>query len=313
MLDFPTLDRFIEELRTHQYDVIGISSIIPNLLKVKKMCELIRQYQPQATIVIGGHIANVPDLAERIDADHIVRGEGVRWFRRFLGENEDRPLRHPMITSGFGTRNLGVNPKDRRGDVAATVVPSVGCPLGCNFCSTSAMFGGKGNSVNFYQTGDELFHVMCQIEREMGVRSFFVMDENFLFHRQRALRLLELMEQHGKSWSLYVFSSANVLRSYTIDQLIRLGISWVWMGIEGRNSQYKKLAGIDTFELVRELQSNGIRVLGSTIIGLENHTPENIDEAIDYAARHDTDFHQFMLYTPDPRHAACTPSLRPRA
>ena len=26
------------------------------------------------------------------------------------------------------------------------------------------MFGGKGNSVNFYQTGDELFHVMCQID-----------------------------------------------------------------------------------------------------------------------------------------------------
>ena len=130
------------------------------------------------------------------------------------------------------------------------------------------MFGGKGKSVNFYQTGDELFHVMCQIEREMGVRSFFVMDENFLLHRKRALRLLELMEEHGKSWSLYVFSSANVLRSYTIDQLIRLGISWVWMGIEGCNSQYAKLTGIDTFELVRELQSNGIRVLG-----LDHHRP----------------------------------------
>ena len=205
-----------------------------------------------------------------------------------------------MITSGFGTRNLGVNPKERRGDVAATVIPSVGCPLGCNFCSTSAMFGGKGHSVNFYQTGDELFHVMCQIEKEQGVSSFFMMDENFLFHRKRALRLLELIEANDKAWSLYVFSSANVLRSYTIDQLIRLGISWVWMGIEGKNSQYTKLSGIDTFALVRELQSNGIRVLGSTIIGLENHTPENIDEAIEYAARHDTDFHQFMLYTPIP-------------
>ncbi len=300
LLDFPTLDRFIEEIRSHQYDVVGISSIIPNLYKVKKMCELIRQYLPKATIVVGGHIANVPDLGRRIDADHIVRGEGVRWFRRFLGENQDRPLRHPLITSGLGTRNVGVCPKEHRGDVAATVIPSVGCPLGCNFCSTSAMFGGKGKSVNFYQTGDELYHIMCQIEREMGVRSFFMMDENFLLHRKRALRLLELMEEHEKSWSLYVFSSANVLRSYSIEQLIRLGISWVWMGIEGCNSQYAKLTGIDTFQLVRELQSNGIRVLGSTIIGLENHTAENIDEAIDHAVRHDTDFHQFMLYTPIP-------------
>ncbi len=300
LLDFPTLDRFIEELRTHRYDVVGISSIIPNQYKVRKMCELIRQYQPDAEIVVGGHIANVPNLAERIDADHVVRGEGVRWFRRYLGEDEDQPLRHPMISSGMGTRNLGVDTSERREDVAATIIPSVGCPLGCNFCSTSAMFGGKGKWVDFYQTGDELFDVMCQVEREMGVSSFFIMDENFLFHRHRALRLLELIERHEKSWALYVFSSANVLRSYSIEQLIRLGISWVWMGIEGRDSQYAKLAGTDTFELVRHLQSHGIRVLGSTILGLEDHTPENIDEAIDHAVRHDTDFHQFMLYTPIP-------------
>ena len=51
---------------------------------------------------------------------------------------------------------------------------------------------------------------------------------------------------------------------------------------------------------MRELQSHGIRVLGSSIIGLDEHTPENIDAAIDYAVGHDTDFHQFMLYTPMP-------------
>lgn len=298
MLDFPTLDRFLEELRTERYDVIGISSIIPNLFKVKKMCALIRQYQPQAQIVIGGHLANVPDLDRRIDADHIVRGEGVEWFRRYLGESTDRPVRHPLITSGLGTRNLGVTVQEKRGDVAATVIPSVGCPLGCNFCSTSAMFGGKGKCIHFYRTGDELFDIMHQMEREMGVSSFFVMDENFLLHRRRALRLLELIEKHDKAWAMYVFSSANVIRSYTIDQLVRLGISWVWMGIEGCNSQYVKLQGIDTRQLVPELQSHGIRVLGSTIIGLENHTSENIEAAIQYAADHDTDFHQFMLYTP---------------
>ncbi|HUT13932.1 MAG TPA: cobalamin-dependent protein [Thermoguttaceae bacterium] len=300
VLDFPDLDRFVEELRTHKYDVVGITGIVSNVLKVKKMCELVREYQPEATIVVGGHVANVPDLHERIAADHIVRGEGVRWFRRFLGEDEDRPIRHPLIVSGLGTRNVGVQVKDGEGDTAATLIPSVGCPLGCNFCSTSAMFGGKGNCIHFYQTGDELFDVMCQIERDMNLQSFFVMDENFLLHRRRALRLLELMEKHQKVWAICVFSSARVLRSYTMDQLVRLGVSWVWMGLEGENSQYTKLDGVDTFELVRELQSHGVRVLGSTIIALENHTPENIDEVIEYAARHDTDFHQFMLYTPIP-------------
>ena len=300
LLDFPVLDRFIEEIKTRRYDIIGISSIIPNQGKVRKMCELIRQYQPDAKIVIGGHIANVPDLDRRIDADHIVKGEGVRWFRQYLGEDTDQPIRHPLIKSGVGTRNAGVKCSDNPGDVAATVIPSVGCPLGCNFCSTSAMFGGKGKFINFYETGDELFHVMCQLEKEMQVQSFFIMDENFLYYKKRALRLLELMQENNKSWALYVFSSANVLKTYTIDQLLGLGISWVWMGLEGKNSQYKKLDGIDAPALVKKLQSHGIRVLGSSIIGLEEHTPENIDEAIEYSASFGTDFHQFMLYTPIP-------------
>jgi radical SAM superfamily enzyme YgiQ (UPF0313 family) len=300
LLDFPTLERFISELKSFEYDIVGISSILPNIEKVKKMCSLVREHLSRATIVVGGHIANRPGLAEYIDADYVVPGEGVRWFRRFLGEDTTQPIRHPLISSAIGTRTMGFQAKNSGRDVAAALLPSVGCPMGCNFCATSAMFGGKGKFINFYETGEELFQVMCGIEQGMGVRSFFVMDENFLLHKKRALRLLELIEEHGKAWSLYVFSSAHVVRSYPIEQLVRLGISWVWMGLEGKNSRYAKLQGIDTRALVQTLQSHGIRVLGSSIIGLEEHTPDNIRDAIEYAVSHSTDFHQFMLYTPIP-------------
>ncbi len=298
LLDFPTMDRFIHEVATHRYDIVGIGAIQPNVGKVRKMCELIREHAPEATIVVGGHVANLPDLHRRIDADHVVRGEGVRWMRHFLSEDEERPIRHPHILSGIGGRSMGISLSSRPGNGAATLIPSVGCPMGCNFCATSAMFGGKGKFVHFYETGDELFDVMCELEDAMRVRSFFVMDENFLLYRKRALRLLDLMADNDKPWALYSFSSGNVLQRYTIEQLVALGMSWVWMGLEGADADYSKLEGINTQELVRGLQSHGIRVLGSTIIGLEEHTPDNIDAAIDYAVAHDTDFHQFMLYTP---------------
>lgn len=313
VLDFPTWERFEDELREGGYDVVGISSIVPNQLKVRSMCEMVRRHLPEATIVVGGHIANIPDLAERIDADHIVRGDGVGWFRQFLDDSVGEPLRHPLIVSGFGARCMGVGLKGKPGDTAATLIPSVGCPLGCNFCSTSAMFGGKGKTVNFYESGEELFDIMHQLSNAMKVRSFFVMDENFLLHRERALRLLALMERHRKPWSLYVFSSANALRRYTMEELVALGVSWVWMGLEGEESSYRKLSGVDTLELVRGLQSHGIRVLGSSIIGLEGHTLENIDRVIAHAAGHRTDFHQFMLYTPipgTPLHAELTAAGR---
>jgi len=300
LLDFPSLDRFIHEIEHHSYDIIGISSIIPNIGKLKKMCELVRKYLPKATIVVGGHVANKGGIHEIIDADYIVKGEGVQWFRTFLGQKTTDAIRHPLVYSGFGTRILGITLRDHPGDTAAVLLPSVGCPVGCNFCSTSALFGGKGKFINFYPTGDELFSIMCQLEEKLNVRSFFTMDENFLLHRERALRLLELMQENNKSWALYVFSSARVLKSYTIEQLVGLGISWVWMGLEGEQSQYSKLNNVETLPLVRSLQSHGIRVLGSSIIGLENHTPDNIHRIIDYAVSHVTDFHQFMLYTPIP-------------
>src|SRR5512134_4166112 len=42
LLDFPTLDRFVQELETQQYDIVGISAIQPNLGKLQAMCTLVR-------------------------------------------------------------------------------------------------------------------------------------------------------------------------------------------------------------------------------------------------------------------------------
>jgi radical SAM superfamily enzyme YgiQ (UPF0313 family) len=300
LLDFPSLDQFVQEISDNDYDIIGIGSIIPNAGKVRKMCQLIRDLQPRCTIVVGGHVANLPDASSCFDADHIVRGDGISWFRRYLGQDDKEPINHPELLSGFGSRTMGVSLSQKPEDTAAVLIPSVGCPVGCNFCCTSAMFGGKGKFINFYETGEDLFKIMCRLEEKLKVKSFFVMDENFLLHRKRALGLLDLMKKHDKAWAIDVFSSARTLQSYHIEELVGLGLSWVWMGLEGEDSTYAKLRDVDTHQLVKNLQSHGIRVLGSSIIGLENHTPENIDAVIDYAISHNTDFHQFMLYTPMP-------------
>ena len=82
---------------------------------------------------------------------------------------------------------------------------------------------------------------------------------------------------------------------------MELGISWIWMGLESQHARATPSCRAWTrSELTHELRSHGIRVQGSTIIGLEHHTPENIEEEIEHAVSHETDFHQFMLYTPVP-------------
>src|SRR5215472_6026250 len=95
LLDFPTLETFEHELVAHHYDIVGISAIIPNFGKVREMCRRVRRLSPQSVIVVGGHVAGIPGNAKMIDADHVVRGEGVGWMRRYLGENANAPIVHP--------------------------------------------------------------------------------------------------------------------------------------------------------------------------------------------------------------------------
>jgi radical SAM superfamily enzyme YgiQ (UPF0313 family) len=299
VLDFPTRESFAQELRAHAYDVVGISSIIVNVGKVKEMCRMVREISPATTIIVGGHVSAVPGIEGMISADHIVKGDGIAWMREYLGEDPSAPVSHPPLDSGFDLRVMGVRIPEMA-DSSATVIASMGCPLGCNFCTTSAFFGGKGKILNLYSTGAELYRLMEEAERTRGVSSFFIMDENFLLQKRRAMELLALMREGEKSWTLHIFSSANAIAKYTHEQLVELGIGSIWIGLESPRSQYAKLDGADTIRLAAELRDHGIVLLGSTIVGLEHHTPENLTEEIEHAVAHETDLHQFMLYTPVP-------------
>jgi radical SAM superfamily enzyme YgiQ (UPF0313 family) len=299
VLDFPTREDFARELAAHRYDIVGISSIVVNVGKVREMCRVVREISPHSTIIVGGHVSAIPGIENLVDADHIVKGDGIAWMREYLGEDPSAPIRHPALDSGFDLRIMGLRIPDSM-DSSATIVASMGCPLGCNFCATSAFFGGKGKMLTLYNTGAELFRVMEEAERSRGVKSFFILDENFLLHRRRAMELLALMSAGGKSWTLHIFSSANAIAKYRYDELVELGIGSIWIGLESPRSEYAKLAGADTKRLAAELRERGIVLLGSTILGLEHHTPENLPAEIEQAVEHETDLHQFMLYTPVP-------------
>jgi hypothetical protein len=52
------------------------------------MCRLVREFSPRSAIVVGGHVTAVPGIESMIDADHIVRGEGIAWIREYFGFEE---------------------------------------------------------------------------------------------------------------------------------------------------------------------------------------------------------------------------------
>ncbi len=135
-----------------------------------------------------------------------------------------------------------------------------------------------------------------------GTDDFFVMDENFLKDRQRAMELLEAMERNQRFFRFHIFSSAEAITAFGIDNMVRLGVDLVWIGFESqsRQSLFAKNTGIDPRTLVGSLRDRGIAVLASGILCMEHHTPENIQSDIDFLVGLESDLVQFMLLTPMP-------------
>jgi len=297
ILDFPSRKRFAREVERGGYDMVGISFIMPNVDKAREMARVVREKSPHAEIILGGHGAAIEGIERLIDCDHVVKGEGIRWMREHLGQDPGAPIRHPALPSAERMSILGV---PLVGAAASLLVPGVGCVNGCSFCSTSHFFGKRYTP--FLDSGRALFETACKVADERGTDCFFVMDENFLKDRDRALDLLSEMERHGRYFRFHLFSSAEAITAFGLDNLVRLGVDLVWIGFESRSRQsaFAKNHGIDATKLVRELRDRGIAVLASGILCMEHHTPENMQDDIDFLVGLESDFVQFMLLTPIP-------------
>ncbi len=297
VLDFPSRKRFAREVRNGNYDMVGISFIAPNRDKAAEMSRIVRRTSPDSEIILGGHGAAIEGLERTIDCDHVVKGEGIRWMRQHLGQNPEAPIHHPTLRSTERASILGVPFLDTP---ASLLVPGVGCVNGCSFCSTSHFFGRSYTP--FISSGEELFETACRVADERGTDDFFVMDENFLKDRERAMDLLDAMERHQRFFRFHIFSSAEAITAFGIDNMVRLGVDLVWIGFESqsRQSLFTKNTGIEPKKLVRELRDRGIAVLASGILCMEHHTPENMQEDIDFLVELESDLVQFMLLTPMP-------------
>ncbi len=293
VLDFPTLPQFIEELKKG-YAYVGISYVMPNFKKAKKMAELIRQYSPRSKIILGGHGVAVGETETVIAHDYLCRGEGVAFLRHLFGEDPAKPLRHPLLHSAFNRRVMGVPLPEGSG----ILIPGVGCANKCRFCATSHFFG---EYVTYLKTGKEIFDVCCAYEDRLGVTDFGVMDENFLKFPQRAMELLECIEKTGRAFTFGIFSSAETITGLpSLDLLVRLGITFVWMGVESKHEVYEKNKGIDFKRLVAELRQRGISVMTSAILFLEEHTRESLWPDVDFVTGLKADYVQFMELGPLP-------------
>jgi hypothetical protein len=270
VLEYPTFKRFIKELKKG-YDYVGIGSAMCNLQKLKLMAETIREEAPRSKIIIGGFCASLDNLSEMIPLDYLCVGEGISFMRELLGEPAEFKFKNPDAHS-IPHSLMGVPLWWRKNP---QIIVGLGCPYGCEFCQPSHFFGRK--HIRFFKNGDDLFDEMERMERVFNSRNIaFNGDDNFLMDRKRAEGLRERVMESGRQYDLFYFASAKDAKQFGVDRLAEMGTSLIWLGRESSLIKQAKTEGVDFKELIEEMHCHGIKVILSSMLFMDHHTPDDI-------------------------------------
>ncbi|MGA1841013.1 MAG: hypothetical protein ACMUIU_10340 [bacterium] len=290
VLQYPTMKQFKRELKK-RYDYVGISFVIATFDKLKKMCRMVKEVSPGTKIILGGYGTMLPECDQY--GDYVCREEGVDFMRRLLGEiHNDEPKKHvvcPTIGKVLGFPIMK----------GAVVLAGLGCPHGCEFCATSHFH--KKRHIPLLKTGTDLHREIRRVQKILGNPNLpiGIIEEDFLLHKERAAEYLDCVKRDMEDpIKISCFASAYSIAQWDPEDLVRMGIETVWIGVESRQANYNKLKGFDIEAIFKTLHSHGINTLASLIIGHDFHTVEKVWEDFEYLVSLNPSLCQFLILTP---------------
>ncbi len=290
VLQYPTMKQFKRELEKG-YDYVGISFVIATFDKMKKMYAAIKEVSPDAKIILGGYGTMLPACEQY--GDYICREEGVGFVRQILGEvHDDTPKKHVVYPTTSKMVGYPVNK-------GAVVLAGLGCPHGCDFCATSHYH--KKRHIPLIKTGKDLYQEIKRVHESLGSRELpiGIIEEDFLFQKERAREYLECVKKDPKGpVMISCFASAYSISLWDPEDLVRMGIDTLWVGVESKRATYGKLKGQDVKGIFDTLHSHGINTLASLVLGQDFHTVESVWEDFEYLVSLNPSLTQFLILTP---------------
>jgi len=273
----PTLDEYVAELKKG-WDFVGIGFKIKGLGKIFPMIAAARKHAPQAKVVIGG-FGTVLHGLDNTGADYVCKGEGVRYMRELIGQDVDAPTRQPLVTSDITLKLFRDYDFLPRVEVAQ-LTHGFGCPNRCDFCVTSAFYGGRHIP---FTTGRAFYDAMAEVHAATGISNFWIFEEDLCLYQDSVREWGGLIrDDPERAFSWACFSSVKSLSAWDLEELVAMGLNHVWIGVESLDSSLAKREGKDIAAIFRDLHDMGVTTTGSIIVGLDHHTPDNFHVDLDY-------------------------------
>lgn len=316
-------------------DLVGVTAITPSIYVAERVLELARDHVPGAVRVLGGVHATFlyhQVLTEAPWIDVIVRGEGEeilqnlvravaegRWpvdragIRGLAWREGDRIVASPAAPTLKDIDSLdpdwSILDWDRYRYIplgTRVAIPNMarGCPFTCSFCSQWKFWRD-------YRVRDPK-RVVDEIERlvrDHQVGFFILADEEPTINRKKFVAFCQELIDRGLPDKVKWGINTRVTDIWRDRELLgfyrKAGLVHVSLGTEAAAQLKLDLFNKETTvaqnkEAVRLLREADILVEAQFIVGLDNETPETLEETFRMAWDWQPDLANWSMYTPWP-------------
>ncbi|PDV99400.1 magnesium-protoporphyrin IX monomethyl ester anaerobic oxidative cyclase [Candidatus Chloroploca asiatica] len=336
-IDAMTLDIPNDQLRViierNRPDVILATAITPMIIKAQETLKMARELLPNTKLILGGvhpTFMYAQVLSEAPWIDYIVRGEGEEIIVELLKsieagsdlkdratiqgiaylENEKvvaTPARDPIADLDTLTPDWSLLEWDKYIYVPMNVrvaVPNFarGCPFTCRFCS-QWKFWRKYRSRSPLKFVDEVETLV----RDYNVGFFILADEEPTLNRKKFTALCEELARRKLPvlWGINT-RVTDIMRDEALLPLWRkAGLMHISLGTEAAAQmnldRFRKQTTIEQNKrAIKMIQSHGMVAEAQFIMGMENETPETIEETYRLSQDWKPDMANWNMYTPWP-------------
>jgi anaerobic magnesium-protoporphyrin IX monomethyl ester cyclase len=260
---------------------------------IKEAVEIARESKrlyPDKPVVIGGwHPSLLPDQTLAADCvDIIVIGQGEEAFLEIVQRIEEGESPRGIFGAAYKENGvLTFNPPRKLrplGDMPpkayeiadfdgyervcgrrwAMYASSIACPYNCGYCTNAGVYGRKWNALE----PDQVSREMCELASRYRLQLLWLVDDNFLVDRNRALGIAEGICSRGVKFEWSIQASTNLVTRLSVEELKllrRAGLTQVAQGADSgspkvlhlMNKDFQKLDTI--YEAADRLTRAGIR------------------------------------------------------
>ncbi len=257
--------RILEELRDAM--CLAVSLVTgPMIRETVQVARETKRLYPDLPVILGGwHPSLLPDqtlAAEYVDI--VIRGQGEDALLQVIRHLEDGASLRGIEGVGYKeTGRLVFNPpralKQLRempakayhladfdayervcGRRWAMYISSLACPYSCAYCTNEGVYGRMWNGLDAEQVVEETTDLVSRY----GLELLWVVDDNFLVDRERALAIAEGLVRRGVGFDWSIQSSTNLVTRLAVEELKllrRAGLSQICHGAESASPTVLKL------------------------------------------------------------------------